>query len=53
MVLPTREILLTQDNVGIFIGFDGSPTRRYGLTWAEAPTLLALSYPYVLGANPG
>ena len=51
VVLPTREILLTQDNVGIFIGFDGSPTRRYGLTWAEAPTLLALSYPYVLGAN--
>lgn len=51
VVLPTKEILLTQDNIGIFIGFNGSPTRKYGLTWPEAPTMLALSYPYVLAAN--
>eukprot|EP00002_Diphylleia_rotans_P040852 TRINITY_DN9805_c0_g1_i1.p1 TRINITY_DN9805_c0_g1~~TRINITY_DN9805_c0_g1_i1.p1 ORF type:complete len:839 (+),score=133.42 TRINITY_DN9805_c0_g1_i1:97-2613(+) len=50
--LPTDEILLGKDNVSIFYGVDGKPTRKFGLSWGEIPQDIAYSYPYVLGALP-
>jgi hypothetical protein len=39
-LLPNEQILLGRDNISIFIGFDGKPTRKYGLSWSETPVVL-------------
>ncbi len=41
-----------KDNIGIFIGFDGRPTRNVGLAWSDPPLALTFSYPYVLALLP-
>ena len=53
VVLPSEsgEMLLARDTTGIFIGFNGKPTRKYGLHWNEPPLALAVSYPYILAAS--
>eukprot|EP01114_Cavostelium_apophysatum_P004200 TRINITY_DN1437_c0_g2_i2.p1 TRINITY_DN1437_c0_g2~~TRINITY_DN1437_c0_g2_i2.p1 ORF type:complete len:873 (+),score=238.27 TRINITY_DN1437_c0_g2_i2:146-2764(+) len=48
-LLPNDQILLGRDNVSIFIGFDGKPTRKYGLLWTETPTVVGYSFPYAIG----
>lgn len=47
-VLPNEQVLLELDNISIFIGFDGKPTKKYGLTWSEPPIALSYSFPYVI-----
>lgn len=39
---------LSSSDISIFIGFDGKPTRKYGLAWSEPPIVLGYSYPYVI-----
>jgi hypothetical protein len=52
IALPTREVLLAQDKVGIFIDSESKqPSRKYALTWQDPPLAVALSYPYVLAAS--
>ncbi|KAK9829459.1 hypothetical protein WJX72_005979 [[Myrmecia] bisecta] len=46
------ELLLAKDNVGIFIGPDGKPSRKVGLTWSDCPVALAYSRPYVIALLP-
>lgn len=48
LLRESSQILLGKDNMSIFIGFDGKPTKRYALTWSEQPITLASSFPYVL-----
>lgn len=36
----------------MFIGHDGKPTRRYGLSWSENPIVLGCSYPYAIALLP-
>jgi hypothetical protein len=52
VALPSQELLLAKDNIGIFIGFDGKPTRSYGLSWSEPPVGLGFYYPYVIALLP-
>eukprot|EP01116_Phalansterium_solitarium_P000135 TRINITY_DN10090_c0_g1_i1.p1 TRINITY_DN10090_c0_g1~~TRINITY_DN10090_c0_g1_i1.p1 ORF type:complete len:892 (-),score=174.91 TRINITY_DN10090_c0_g1_i1:69-2744(-) len=51
-VLPNEQLLLGKDNISIFIGFDGKPTRKYGLSWSETPLEIAYAFPYVIGLLP-
>jgi hypothetical protein len=52
VALPSQELLLGKDNIGIFIGHDGKPTRTFGLSWQEPPIALGYSHPYVLALLP-
>ena len=51
-VLPSNELLVAKDTIGIFIGFDGKPTRKFGFNWIEPPVAIAYSFPYVLALLP-
>lgn len=52
-LLPDGQILLGRDSnhvtieysnditdASIFIGFDGKPTRKYGIVWTETPSIV-------------
>eukprot|EP01130_Rhizamoeba_saxonica_P008537 TRINITY_DN3456_c0_g1_i2.p1 TRINITY_DN3456_c0_g1~~TRINITY_DN3456_c0_g1_i2.p1 ORF type:complete len:767 (-),score=140.41 TRINITY_DN3456_c0_g1_i2:83-2383(-) len=45
--LTEDQILLQKNNISLFIGHDGKPTRRFGLTWSDSPLALSVSSPYV------
>ena len=49
-----EELLLARDNVGIFVGADGKPTRKHGLPWTETPTATVgfPHGPYAVAALP-
>jgi hypothetical protein len=47
-----EELLLARDNVGIFVGADGKPTRKHGLPWTETPTATVGFPPYAVAALP-
>ena len=47
-VLPNDQLLLSRDNISIFIGFDGKPTRKYGISWSETPLQMEYTFPYVV-----
>ena len=47
--MPNQQLLLNKDNISIFLGFDGKPTRRYGIAWNEAPVDFGYAFPYVIG----
>ncbi|ORX99906.1 hypothetical protein K493DRAFT_335529 [Basidiobolus meristosporus CBS 931.73] len=46
--LPNDELLVEKDNVSIFIGPDGTPTRKAGISWSAAPEELGYSFPYAI-----
>ncbi len=46
--LPSDQVLLSRDDISIFIGFDGKTTRKFGLSWSETPICLGHYYPYVI-----
>ncbi|CAG8539118.1 8928_t:CDS:10, partial [Acaulospora morrowiae] len=50
--LPNDEILLAKDNVSIFVGLDGNPTRRAGIDWSATPEDIGYSYPYLIAILP-
>ena len=43
---------LKKDNISIFLGFDGKPTRKYGFAWNESPLDFGYAFPYVIGLLP-
>ena len=45
-------MLLTKDNLGMFVGHDGKVTRQHGMTWSEVPHAVSCSYPYAMGLLP-
>jgi hypothetical protein len=47
-LLPDREIMLAQDNLGLAITHEGKRTRRVELNFADVPNALAYHHPYVL-----
>jgi hypothetical protein len=51
-LLPNEQVLLNKDDISIFLGFDGKTTRKFGLSWTEAPLALGHHYPYVLALLP-
>ncbi|CAH1762157.1 3604_t:CDS:10 [Entrophospora sp. SA101] len=50
--LPNDEILLAKDNVSIFVGLDGTPTRKVGIDWSGTPEEIGYSYPYLVAILP-
>ncbi|OZJ05891.1 hypothetical protein BZG36_00891 [Bifiguratus adelaidae] len=50
--IPNNEMLLGKDNVSIFLGLDGSPTRRVGIEWSGVPEEMGFSYPFVIAILP-
>lgn len=42
------QLLVCRDSLGLFIGLDGKPRRKYGLPWSEPPSKLCITYPYVI-----
>jgi hypothetical protein len=50
--LPSEELLLSKDNISIFIDFNGKPTRRSGITWSDIPIAISYSFPYVIALLP-
>lgn len=46
--LPSNEILLSKDNGGIVIDFEGKPTKRFGINWSDLPTCLGVLHPYII-----
>jgi hypothetical protein len=47
-----QQILLNKDNISIFYGFDGKPSRKYGIAWNEPPVDFGYAFPYVIGLLP-
>ncbi|KAI7867673.1 CNH domain-containing protein [Spinellus fusiger] len=50
--IPNNEILLARDHVSIFLGLDGTPTRKVGIEWSGFPEQIGYSYPYVIAILP-
>ncbi|RIA80537.1 CNH domain-containing protein [Glomus cerebriforme] len=50
--LPNDEILLVKDNMSIFVGLDGKPTRKTGIDWSGTPEEIGYSYPYLIAILP-
>eukprot|EP00698_Gefionella_okellyi_P005598 TRINITY_DN15092_c0_g1_i1.p1 TRINITY_DN15092_c0_g1~~TRINITY_DN15092_c0_g1_i1.p1 ORF type:complete len:831 (+),score=191.74 TRINITY_DN15092_c0_g1_i1:60-2552(+) len=50
--LPEREMLVGKDQIGMILGYDGKPTRRFGVSWMDVPLATACSAPYVLAVLP-
>ncbi|KAL6054782.1 Vam6/Vps39-like protein [Balamuthia mandrillaris] len=50
--LPNKQLILAKDNIGIFIDYEGTPTRKFGLSWSENPITIDYSFPYVLALLP-
>ncbi|KAI8067557.1 CNH domain-containing protein [Gongronella butleri] len=50
--IPNNEMLLARDNISIFLGLDGTPTRKVGIEWTGTPEQIGYSYPYVIAILP-
>ncbi|KAF7725188.1 Vacuolar morphoproteinsis protein 6 [Apophysomyces ossiformis] len=50
--IPNNEMILARDHVSIFLGLDGTPTRKFGIEWSGAPEQMGYSYPYVIAILP-
>ncbi|KJE91752.1 vesicle fusion protein, variant [Capsaspora owczarzaki ATCC 30864] len=50
--VSNKELLLQKDLISIFIGYDGKPTRRFGISWSDTPTYLDLVPPYAVALLP-
>ena len=52
--LPTGELLLLKDSVGIFVDGDGGqPTREHGIAWSATPDdVVLLAWPHAIAIMP-
>ncbi|CAO3612687.1 unnamed protein product [Cunninghamella echinulata] len=50
--IPNNEMLLARDHISIFLGLDGTPTRKVGIEWSGTPEQMGYSYPYVIAILP-
>ena len=46
--LPYNELLLLKDNVGVFVGLDGKLTRKFGVSWSDAPQHMQVIDPHAI-----
>jgi Vam6/Vps39-like protein vacuolar protein sorting-associated protein 39 len=47
-----REMLLGRDSISVFQDFEGRPSRKYAVTWSDAPIACVHSTPFILGVLP-
>jgi tetratricopeptide (TPR) repeat protein len=50
--LPGGEVLLTKENVSIYVGADGGPSRKEAMHWSASPEEVVLAYPFIVAAMP-
>ena len=43
-----NEVLVLKQNVGVFLGAGGVPTRNYAISWSRIPDYIAYSFPYLI-----
>uniref|UniRef100_A0A6B2KXZ8 CNH domain-containing protein n=1 Tax=Arcella intermedia TaxID=1963864 RepID=A0A6B2KXZ8_9EUKA len=43
-----KQVLLGKENITVFIGYDGKPTRKFGISWSEPPIAGVQAFPYVV-----
>eukprot|EP00158_Paraphelidium_tribonemae_P009488 Partr_v1_DN28880_c1_g1_i1_m33894 putative vacuolar protein sorting 39 homolog (S. cerevisiae) len=46
------EVLVLKNNVSVFLGAGGTPSRAYGIPWSQIPSDIAYSYPYLMAIFP-
>ncbi|KAI0267682.1 hypothetical protein BC834DRAFT_923439 [Gloeopeniophorella convolvens] len=46
------EVLMAKDNVGLFVGVDGKPSRKTHITWPAPPEDLGFVKPYLFSILP-
>jgi Vam6/Vps39-like protein vacuolar protein sorting-associated protein 39 len=47
-LLPENQVLLGRDMISIFLGFDGKPTRKYGVSWSDLPLAVSHTHPFLI-----
>ncbi|KAJ3672865.1 hypothetical protein LUZ60_006239 [Juncus effusus] len=50
--LPTGELLLGKDNVGVFVDQNGKLLQDGKICWSDAPTFIAIQRPYAVARLP-
>ncbi|XP_052196516.1 vacuolar sorting protein 39 [Diospyros lotus] len=50
--LPSGELLLGKDNIGVFVDQNGKLLQEGRICWSEAPTTVAIQKPYAIGLLP-
>ncbi|KAL3505909.1 hypothetical protein ACH5RR_031291 [Cinchona calisaya] len=50
--LPSGELLLGKDNIGVFVDQNGKLLQEGRICWSEAPTVVVIQKPYAIGLLP-
>ncbi|PIN07085.1 Vacuolar assembly/sorting proteins VPS39/VAM6/VPS3 [Handroanthus impetiginosus] len=50
--LPSEELLLGKDNIGVFVDQNGKLLQEGRICWSEAPAAVVVEKPYVVGLLP-
>ncbi|CAA0833854.1 Vacuolar sorting protein 39 [Striga hermonthica] len=50
--LPSGELLLGKDNIGVFVDQNGKLLQEGRICWSEAPTTVVVEKPYAIGLLP-
>ncbi|KAM7529712.1 hypothetical protein LguiB_033122 [Lonicera macranthoides] len=50
--LPSGELLLGKDNIGVFVDQNGKLLQEGRICWSEAPTTVVIQKPYAVGLLP-
>ncbi|KAL7255835.1 hypothetical protein ACSBR1_009884 [Camellia fascicularis] len=50
--LPSGELLLGKDNIGVFVDQNGKLLQEGRICWSEAPTTVVIQKPYTVGLLP-
>ncbi|EYU40165.1 hypothetical protein ABFS82_08G076800 [Erythranthe guttata] len=50
--LPSGELLLGKDNIGVFVDQNGKLLQEGRICWSEAPTAVLVEQPYAVGLLP-
>ena len=50
--LSANQLILSRDEVGVFIGADGKPTHSYGIGWTDSAISVIGTTPYVIALLP-
>ncbi|XP_031108338.1 vacuolar sorting protein 39 isoform X1 [Ipomoea triloba] len=50
--LPSGELLLGKDNIGVFVDQNGKLLQEGRICWSEAPAVVVIQKPYAIGLQP-
>ncbi|VFQ75451.1 unnamed protein product [Cuscuta campestris] len=50
--LPSGELLLGKDNIGVFVDQNGKLLQEGRICWSEAPSVVVIQNPYAIGLQP-